>query len=136
MSQQYGAAIDRRVIVDRANTVLYCRRWSETVAFYRDVLAFETAFANDWFVEFRIGGDVGFLSVADAARASVGAVEGRGITLAWRTPDLAAAHAHLAGAGVAVTPIERRWGAIAFFCHDPEGNRVELWADPADSEPG
>jgi catechol 2,3-dioxygenase-like lactoylglutathione lyase family enzyme len=124
------------VIVDRANTVLYCRRWPETVAFYRDVCGFETTFANDWFVEFRIACDVGFLSIADAARASVGAVEGRGVTLAWRTPDLAAAHAHLAAAGVVVTPIERRWGALAFFCHDPEGNRVELWAEPDASEPG
>jgi catechol 2,3-dioxygenase-like lactoylglutathione lyase family enzyme len=50
--------------VKRANTILYARRWKETVAFYRDFLGFEIAFQNDWFVEFRLAHAL-FLSVAD-----------------------------------------------------------------------
>ena len=55
----------------RANTILYCRNWAATVAFYRR-LAFPVGFENDWFVEFHLSGDA-YLSVAAAGRASVAA---------------------------------------------------------------
>jgi len=38
--------------IDVANTIIYCRNWSESVAFYRDELKFEISFTNEWFVEF------------------------------------------------------------------------------------
>ena len=43
--------------------------------------------------------------------------------------DLAAVCRQLAAAGVAVTPMKRRWGAWVCYCRDPEGHRIELWAD-------
>lgn len=111
----------------RANTILYCSNWAATVAFYRETLGLTVEFANTWFVEFRVN-DGAYLSVAEASRASIAAVAGQGITLAWQLDDLAACHRSLAAAGITVTPIRRRWGAWVFYCHDPEGHRLEFWA--------
>ena len=69
----------------RANTILYCRAWAATVAFYRHLLGLPVGFENDWFVEFRLN-DGAYLSIADARRASIAAVAGQGITLAWQIP--------------------------------------------------
>lgn len=112
----------------RANTILYCRHWSATVAFYRRLLRLPINFENDWFVEFQLN-EGAYLSVADASRTSIAAVAGQGITLAWQVSDLAHLHAHLVAAGAQVTPIRRRWGAWVFYCHDPEGHRLEFWDD-------
>ncbi len=49
-----------------ANTILYCAKWEETVAFYKDVLKLEIGFANDWFVEFNLN-RCARLSVANEA---------------------------------------------------------------------
>lgn len=112
----------------RANTILYCTHWAATVAFYRETLGLTVEFANGWFVEFRVNAGA-YLSIAEASRASIAAVAGQGITLAWQLDDLATCHRSLAAAGIAVTPIRRRWGAWVFYCHDPEGHRLEFWAD-------
>lgn len=112
----------------RTNTILYCHEWEATAAFYRDTLGLPVSFANDWFVEFVL--DQGaYLSIANAARASIAAVGGQGITLAWQVDDLLAAREQLEAAGVAVTPIKQRWGASVCYCRDPEGHRLELWTE-------
>lgn len=110
----------------RANTILYCGEWPATVAFYRHLLELPVSFENEWFVEFRLNAGA-YLSVADASRASIAAVAGQGITLAWQVSDLGRLHAQLTAAGAPVTPIRRRWGAWVFYCHDPEGHRLEFW---------
>lgn len=112
----------------RANTILYCRHWAATVAFYREQLGLPVTFANDWFVEFQLNGDA-YLSIANAARASIAAVEGQGITLAWQVEALEDVWSALQTAEIAVTPIRRRWGARVFYCHDPEGHRIEFWSE-------
>jgi catechol 2,3-dioxygenase-like lactoylglutathione lyase family enzyme len=117
-----------RVSVDRVNTVLYCDAWAATVAFYRGVLGFDVEHESDWFVEFRVAGSA-FLSVADAGRATIDAVQGRGITLTMHTDSLVETRRVLADRGVAMTPIARRWGDDVFYCHDPEGHRIEFWSD-------
>jgi catechol 2,3-dioxygenase-like lactoylglutathione lyase family enzyme len=38
----------------RTNTILYCKRWKETVAFYQQHLGLPITFSTDWFVEFRL----------------------------------------------------------------------------------
>jgi catechol 2,3-dioxygenase-like lactoylglutathione lyase family enzyme len=114
--------------VERTNTILYCRRWADTVAFYRDRLGLPEAFANDWFVELMLGPD-SFLSVADAARASIPPGDGAGITLSWQVRDVEDARARLIDDGVEVGEIGERWGAAVLDLYDPEGNRVELWSE-------
>lgn len=112
----------------RANTILYCRDWAATVEFYRDRLGLPVTFINDWFIEFQVSGDA-YLSIADATRASIAAVEGKGITLAWQVDPLDEVWYALQKEGIVVTPIRRRWSARAFYCHDPEGHRLEFWSD-------
>ena len=122
------------VSVDRVNTVLYCDAWEVTVGFYRELLGLQVDYESDWFVEFRVT-DSAFLSVADPRRATIEPVGGQGITLTFQTPDVTGARALLEQRGIATTPIEQRWGADVFYCHDPEGHRIEFWspADPRNS---
>ena len=113
--------------LQRTNMILYCCHWMETVRFYREQLCFPVAFVNDWFVEFQLS-DVSFLSIANSARATIADVQGQGVTLTWEVTDLEEAKEHLEMQGVATTPIRRKWGALAFYCTDPEGHRLEFWA--------
>jgi catechol 2,3-dioxygenase-like lactoylglutathione lyase family enzyme len=113
--------------VARANTILYCTKWTETVAFYRATLGLAVTFENDWFVEFRVA-DTSMLSIADVSRATIRAVEGQGITLTWQVVSTHAVRDVLRSRGVEVTALTERFGATVCYFHDPEGHRVELWA--------
>lgn len=113
--------------VYRTNTILYCRRWQETVEFYRDVLGMTVHHAEDWFVEFQVTNE-SFLSVAEAARATIDSSGGRGLTLSWQVDHLERVHRHLFEQGVDVGPVRAKWGARVFYFSDPEGHRIELWA--------
>lgn len=112
--------------IQRNNTILYCQQWDATACFYRDRLGLPVTFANDWFVEFRLM-DGAFLSIANAARATIQPAHGRGITLSWQVEDIEAAHEQLQNGGIEVTPIKVKWGARVLYFHDPEGHRIELW---------
>lgn len=116
------------IVITRANTVLYCRNWAETIRFYRHQLCLPVAFENAWFVEFQLSEDA-FLSIADAARASIASVAGQGITLTLQVDDLEKVREHLLSQGILVTPIRRKWNSRVFYCHDPEGHRLEFWAN-------
>ena len=113
--------------VRRTNTILYCRRWTETVQFYRDVLGLAGHWLSGWFVEFRLGAE-SFVGIADAARATIAPANGAGITLSWQLDDLDGFHRYLADKGVTPGPITTRWGARCFYFQDPEGHRLEAWA--------
>ncbi|MFT7474260.1 MAG: hypothetical protein ACI81L_001185 [Verrucomicrobiales bacterium] len=69
--------------IERTNTILYCDKWEESASFFRDILKFDVAFSNDWFIEFEVG-DGSFLSIANSLRATVPSSAGDGITLSWR----------------------------------------------------
>lgn len=112
--------------IDRTNIILYCRNWYDTVAFYRSQLRLPVDFENDWFVEFRLTPD-SYLSIADSRRATIRPVHGQGMTLTLRVPDINAVQTQLQRRGVELTPIRRKWGALVFYCHDPEGHRLEFW---------
>jgi catechol 2,3-dioxygenase-like lactoylglutathione lyase family enzyme len=98
----------------------------ETVHFYKNHLCFPVAVENDWFVEFQLT-STSFLSIANSARASIADVQGQGVTLTWEVTDLEEAKEHLEMQGIATTPIQRKWGALTFYCTDPEGHRLEFW---------
>jgi catechol 2,3-dioxygenase-like lactoylglutathione lyase family enzyme len=116
------------VHVERSNTILYCERWTETVAFYRDVLGFTVAFENDWFVEFAVHAG-SFVSIANASRSSIRTGDGAGLTLSWQVADVDAVGASLRDAGVDVGDLTTRFGACAIDVLDPTGNRIEFWSD-------
>ena len=112
----------------RMNTILYSRRWTEMVTFYRDVLGLPIALERDWFVEFQVA-PAAFVSVADSGRASVDPGDGRGLTLSWRVDDVATVRAQLIALGLSVSEIAGRWGARVAYLFDPDANRIELWSD-------
>ncbi len=112
----------------RTNTILYCRRWSETARFYKEQMGLPVSFENEWFIEFKVT-ETGCLSIANAARATVDAVEGQGVTLTWQVSDLARAKQFLNDRGISSTPIQHKWGAQVLYFYDPEGHRIELWAE-------
>lgn len=111
------------------NTILYCRKWKETVGFYKTLLNLKVITSRDWFVEFRIN-ETSRLSVADASRATVDSSDGKGITISLEVDDIQAVHAYLKKAGLHPAGIkDHAWGAKVIYLHDPEGNRLEFWAE-------
>jgi catechol-2,3-dioxygenase len=112
----------------RTNTILYCQRWTETVQFYKNVINLPVSFENDWFIEFQLT-ETSYLSIANSARASINDVQGQGVTLTWQVTDLAQVKARLDRQAVTTTPIKEKWSAQVFYCHDPEGHRLEFWAE-------
>ncbi|MDH3674089.1 MAG: VOC family protein [Anaerolineae bacterium] len=112
-----------------SNTILYCRKWPETVAFYQDILELQVTFATDWFVEFQLVG-AAHLSIADERRATVKSNRGAGITLTFKVESVDETWNHLRNKGLAVGPIrDHPWAARTFFLYDPEGHRLEFWSD-------
>lgn len=126
--ETHAAAGAPAVSVQRNNTILYCEHWAPTVRFYRDELGLEVLAENDWFVEFRVTRHAS-ISVADASRATIDHVDGQGITVSWKVADVAGTWQRLADRGLQPTEIHDVWDAAAFYIHDPEGHRIEIWAD-------
>ncbi|MCE9646002.1 MAG: VOC family protein [Chloroflexi bacterium] len=116
--------------IKAANTILYCKKWRETVDFYRDGLKLLVISSNEWFVEFKLN-ESARLSVADEARTSVKSGDGKGITISLQVQDLQALHSELIETGFDPGPVKEVWGSQAFYLHDPEGNRLEFWAGRA-----
>jgi catechol 2,3-dioxygenase-like lactoylglutathione lyase family enzyme len=73
--------------IKRSNTILYCRNWEVTVKFYRDVFNFVINYESEWFVEFQLA-DNTYLSIANAANASIKSADGSGITLSWQVEEV------------------------------------------------
>lgn len=119
--------------IKSTNTILYCKKWQETVAFYRDGIKLLALLSNDWFVEFKLN-EMSRLSVADETRASVKSSSGRGITLSLQVADLEQALTDLKEAGIQSTPIKEVWGSRTIYVRDPEGNRLEFWEGRAKFE--
>ncbi len=119
--------------IKAANTILYCKKWQETVSFYKDGLKLLQISSTDWFVEFKLN-EMSRLSVADETRASVKSGSGRGITLSIQVADLEQALTDLKEAGIQSTPIKEVWGSRTIYVHDPEGNRLEFWEGRAKFE--
>lgn len=113
--------------IQTSNTILYCRKWTETVAFYRDVIKLQIHFSNDWFVEFLLN-SCARLSVANEERAQIKSCGGKGITVCFQVDELQAIHGYLLDSQANPTPIKVIWGSRTFYVHDPEGNRIEFWS--------
>jgi catechol 2,3-dioxygenase-like lactoylglutathione lyase family enzyme len=119
------------------HTVLLCGSFSETRAFYEDLMGFPVEVDLDNWVSFRVGATLLTLrprgegpawhdGPAEAGSASV--------QLAFRVPPPAvdACHAELVAAGV---PILREptdlpsWRHRTLFFRDPENNVLEIYAE-------
>lgn len=114
--------------IKTTNTILYCKKWKETVAFYQTRLGLPILMSHDWFIEFKLN-EESRLSIADEARASIDSNQGKGVTISLKVDDIKDIHSILTKAGVNPTPVKNHsWGAKVIYIHDPEGNRIEFWA--------
>ena len=116
--------------IKAANTILYCKKWRETIAFHKDGLKLLVISSNEWFVEFKLN-EMSRLSVADETRTSIKSGDGRGITISLQVSDIEQTRAELMDAGITPTSIKEVWGSKAIYVRDPEGNRLEFWAGRA-----
>ena len=116
--------------IKSTNTILYCKKWEETVEFYRTGLKLLELSSNEWFVEFKLN-EMSRLSVANEARTSIDSSSGKGITVSLQVADIEQTRNELIEAGVTPTPIKEVWGAKTIYLHDPEGNRLEFWSGRA-----
>jgi catechol 2,3-dioxygenase-like lactoylglutathione lyase family enzyme len=109
------------------NTILYCKKWEETVRFYSDALNLPVIFSTDWFVEFCTSNS-SRLSVADEKRTSIKSCNGKGVTLSLEVENIDNTWAIVNKTGLNPTMIKRHpWDAFVFYLFDPEGHRVEIW---------
>ena len=115
--------------IKTTNTILYCKKWRETVTFYHKVIGLTPKTESSWMIEFVLT-PTSCLSVADAKRTSIRPASGAGITLTFQVPDLTDTWRTLTERDIQVDPIrDCRMGGQAFFLRDPEGNRLEFWSD-------
>lgn len=118
----------QKLAIRNFNTILYCKKWRQTVAFYKDELKLPISFETEWFVEFKVN-DRACLSVADESKATINSNKGAGITLSFQTDDIHKARELLHNKGLAPGSIkEHAWGAQVFYLFDPEGHRIEIWS--------
>ena len=110
-----------------SNIILYCKRWKDTAAFYRDTLKLPVNFSNEWFVEFVLT-DKARLSVADEEKSSIKSCRGKGITISLEIDEITTMYSSMEKAGLNPTPIKKIWGSKLFYICDPEGSRVEFWS--------
>ena len=115
---------------ETANVILYCKKWEETVAFYRFGLKLPIHAYTEWLVEFILT-NTSRLSVADESRTSIKSGDGKGVTIGLQVAEITAARACLQDAGLSPTVIKEVWGAKVFYVFDPEGHRIEFWAGRA-----
>lgn len=109
------------------NTILYCDKWADTVAFYKTGLQLPVTVARDWFVEFRLT-DTTCLSIANACRTTRNSSRGQGHLITFQVHNLEETRIQLCRAGLAPTPIETHtWGEKVMYLTDPEGNQLEFW---------
>ena len=94
--------------IKSTNTILYCKKWEETVEFYRTGLKLLVLSSNEWFVEFKLN-EMSRLSVANESRTSVDSSGGKGITVSLQVADIELAQVDLIEAGVTATPIKEVW---------------------------
>lgn len=114
--------------IKATNTILYCKKWKETVEFYKTKLKLNILTNKGWFVEFRLT-DSSYLSIADEAKASIDSNLGKGITLSLKVKNIEKIYLELKTRGANPSSIkDHPWGAKVFYVFDPEGNRIEFWS--------
>ncbi len=116
----------QKLAIRNFNTILYCKKWRQTVAFYKDELKLPISFETEWFVEFKVN-DRACLSVADESKATINSNKGAGITLSFQTHHHHKAWELFDNKGFAPGAIkETAWGAEVFYLVEPERQRIEI----------
>jgi len=114
--------------VTSLHTVLFCRKWHESVVFYRDVLGLPVLEEREGFVEFQVNA-LSRIGLLRKDRSSRPADRPGQALLSLRVPDVQDAHKQLANRLPDLPAVrEHPWGAWVFELTDPEGRRLEFWS--------
>lgn len=105
--------------------ILYCTRYSECVAFYRDVLNLEVLYTKEQLTCFTFGGSYLMVEIDDEYKGiDAPAVRDR-TCLRMNVADVKAATRILEAHQIPFDYLERDWGTVAKF-RDPDGNLIGL----------
>ncbi len=116
-----------KVSLVTAGTVLYCRRWGDCVAFYRDTLGFPVVWENDLFVEVAVTATAR-LGLIDVSRTKKQVTPSDAIVLSFRVPNVRETYRVLRRTIPELTPpTVHPWGVPYFELRDPDGRVVEFW---------
>jgi catechol-2,3-dioxygenase len=109
------------------NTILYCKKWEDTIKFYKEIIRLDVCFSNGWFVEFHLN-DGAKLSIVNEQRTTIKSNQGEGITLGFQVDDIQNMFTFINQLNIHSSPIKELWGAWVFYIYDPEGTRIEFWS--------
>ena len=73
--------------IEFVNIILYCKKWNETIAFYKTKLKLPVTVSFEWFVEFRLN-EFSRLSIANEERSSIKSSRGKGHTITMKVSDI------------------------------------------------
>ena len=113
--------------IKSSNTIIYCKKWDQTVSFYKNELKLPVTFSKEWFVEFQLT-DNARISVANESKSSIKSCEGKGITISLEVEDIESTHSLMKESGLNPTAVKEIWESGLFYIFDPEGNRIEFWS--------
>jgi lactoylglutathione lyase len=105
--------------------ILYVEKYDACVAFYRDVVSLEVAYAKESLTCFHFG--AAYLMVEDGGKGSKveKTLTQNPTVLRFNVSDLEVAAIELESRGAQVQRLSYEWGSIGVFI-DPDGNRCEL----------
>jgi catechol 2,3-dioxygenase-like lactoylglutathione lyase family enzyme len=113
--------------VESFHTLLFCSKWDDCIAFYRDILGFAVVDEKPGFIEFEVrpGSRIGLLqSVRDGASKKRAAPH----ILSFRIENLEEVHKDLSSRCPTASALRKHpWGALLFEIRDPEERRLEFW---------
>jgi Glyoxalase/Bleomycin resistance protein/Dioxygenase superfamily. len=110
------------------HTILYCRKWKECVAFYRDFLGFLVVFDNNILVELEPAPNAR-IGVMDVSRTKRNVTAPETIVLSFKVADIEKTHNLLREkSGEIVERKDHPWGAWVVELKDPEGRMIEFWS--------
>ncbi|OQY39482.1 MAG: hypothetical protein B6226_01780 [Candidatus Cloacimonetes bacterium 4572_65] len=116
------------MLIKKSNSIVYCKKFQETVSFYKDLIGLEVTFSKSWFVEFKLT-ESSFISIVDENRATIKSCSGKGITISLNVENIYHERELFIEKGINPTALKEIWGSLHFFVHDPEGTRIEFWEE-------
>jgi catechol 2,3-dioxygenase-like lactoylglutathione lyase family enzyme len=110
------------------HAVLFCRKWDESVAFYRDILGFPVTDRKKGFMEFQVTPEARIGLLQEVRSPATNGRDGRFI-LSFRVPDILETHRQLQARCPDLPAVRKHpWGAWVFELTDPEQRRLEFWS--------
>jgi catechol 2,3-dioxygenase-like lactoylglutathione lyase family enzyme len=110
------------------HVVLFCRKWDDSVTFYRDILGLPVTDRRKGFLEFQVTPEAR-IGLLREVRSPASVRRDDRFILSFRVPDIRATHRQLQARCPDLPAVrEHPWGAWVFELTDPEERRLEFWS--------